>query len=120
MVKSNVSIKYEEDNFEPPDIFRAASNNDVDELRRALADGQSLDTHHLEFYRMTPMHIACVRKSADFLHEALSHEFNAWTRDANGRISMDHAIAQSMDDIADGLMKKLYPVGPDGKPVMPF
>ena len=120
MVKSNVSYKQEEDNFDPPDIFRAASNNDVFELQRALAEGQSLDTHHLEFYRMTPMHIACVRKSTDFLHEALSHEFNAWTRDANGRISMDHAIAQSLDDIADGLMKKLYPVGPDGKPVMPY
>jgi hypothetical protein len=33
---------------------------------------------------------------------------------------MDHAVAQSMEDVADRLMQKLYPIGPDGKPVMPF
>lgn len=119
MVKSNVVSK-QSTMPEPPDIFRAAANDDPEELAAALAEGQSLDTHHREFYEMTPMHIACVRKSENFLRTALQTEFNAWSRDLNGRLSMDHAVAQGLEDVADELLKKLYPTGPDGRPVMPF
>ena len=119
MVNSNVAPK-PEGQPEPPDIFRAAANDDPIELVAALADGQSLDAQHREFYRMTPMHLACVRKSLNFLDVALSHQFNAWVRDANGRLSMDHAVAQGLEDVADDLLEKLYPTGPGGRPVMPF
>jgi ankyrin repeat protein len=105
---------------QPPDIFRAATENNVSELRDALAEGQSLDSRHAEFYLMTPMHLACVKKSRDFLQVALQHEFNAWSQDSNGRLSMDHAIVNGLEDIADQMLEKLYPTGPDGKPVMPF
>lgn len=119
MVKSNVVTKSVL-KPEPPDIFRAAANDDPDELAAALADGQSLDSHHREFYGMTPMHVACVHKSVNFLGEALQNEFNAWSRDLNGRLSMDHAVAQGLEDVADELLERLYPTGPDGRPVMPF
>lgn len=69
---------------------------------------------------MTPVHLARTHKSVDFLEASLAYEFNAWTQDANGRRSIDHAMAQGLRDVAKGLFDKLYPIGPNGKPVMPF
>lgn len=119
MVTSGVARKPDEQPT-PPDIFRAAANDDPIELVAALADGQSLDSQSGEFYRMTPVHIACVHQSTNFLEVALKHNFNAWTRDGNGRISMDHAVAQGLEEVADDLLAKLYPNGADGRPLMPF
>lgn len=119
MVNSNVVRKFEPGKVEP-DIFRAAANDDPWELQAALDEGQSLDSRNVEFYRMTPMHLACVHRSAAFLQVALANEFNPWARDSNGRLAMDHAAAQGLDDVADEMARRLYPPGPDGRPLMPF
>ncbi|MPT47982.1 MAG: ankyrin repeat domain-containing protein [Sphingobium sp.] len=102
------------------DIFRAASNNDIDELRAALLEGQTLNDVNREFYRMTPMHIACLKKSRDFLEAALREDFNPHQRDANGRTAMDHAIAQDMRDVASKIFDRQYPRDANGRIVMPY
>jgi len=119
MVTFGMSLRKEEMRS-PPDIFRAAANNNVKELEFALSDGQSLDWMHTDLYRMTPMHIACSRKSVDFLYAAMNEAFNPWVRDSNGRISMDYAVAEGLEDIADRLLERLYPKNSDGRVIMPF
>src|SRR3546814_2705669 len=91
MVKTNVKL-VDDVNREPPDIFRAAINDDVRELRAALSEGQSLDTPNRLHYGMTPVHLACAKHSLNFIDEALKETFNAWARDLGGRLSMDYAI----------------------------
>src|SRR3546814_5864383 len=80
MVKTNVKL-VDDVNREPPDIFRAAINDDVRELRAALSEGQSLDTPNRLHYGMTPVHLACAKHSLNFIDEALKETFNAWARD---------------------------------------
>lgn len=117
----NLSMK-PKDNSERynPDIFRAARNDDPVELADALEVGQSLDTQNRGLYNMTPIHLACAKHSLKFLRVALRENFNAWSRDAAGRVSMDYAVAEGLEDVADQLFKKLYPTDPAGRPVMPF
>lgn len=103
-----------------PDIFRAALNDDPIELSDALEVGQSLDTQNRGLNNMTPIHLACSKHSLEFLRVALSENFNAWSRDADGRVSMDYAVAEGLEDVADQLFNKLYPTDPAGRPIMPF
>jgi len=89
----------------PPDIFHAAVTNNVDELHRALDDGQSLSAQDSFRLDMTPTHLAAGKHSNDFLEAAAKHEsFNPWIRDANLRTPFDHARAFNN---VDG-MKILY------------
>ncbi|MFV0293739.1 MAG: hypothetical protein ACK5II_11230 [Paracoccus sp. (in: a-proteobacteria)] len=91
---SNALSEFIDPKQTPPDIFRAAQNNDVAELLAALEDGQSLSTQDPERLMMTPVHIAAARSSNDFLGVASQHEtFNPQIRDANLRVAADHASA---------------------------
>lgn len=94
---------------EPPDIFRAAVNNDVTELKAALDDGQSLSFRHPSKLLMTAVHVAAARKSNDFLQAASDHQtFDPWIRDANGRLPADHAMAYRNREAETLLTKAMY------------
>lgn len=89
-----------------PNIFTAASNNDLAELQAALDAGQKLSDQEPVLH-MTPLHIAAARHCNDFLAEAAKHEsFDPWVRDLNERTAFDHAAAYNN---RDG-MKTLYDV----------
>ena len=80
----------------PPDIFRAARNNDIAELARALGDGQLLSDQKADLVNMTPVHVACLNTSNDFLAAAAQHHsFDPWIRDDNLRTPFDHASARN-------------------------
>lgn len=100
----------------PPDIFRAAINNDIAELMDALAEGQSLSERRSVFLNRTPVHVAAGRSSNDFLAVACNHEtFDPWLRDDNNRTAFDHADAYANDRGKTLLFDKMYgePTGPD-------
>lgn len=91
---SNAVEKFINPQQTPPDIFRAARNNDVAELIAALEDGQSLSTQNPALLMMTPVHVAAARGSNNFLGVAAQHEtFDPHIRDANDRVAADHASA---------------------------
>src|SRR3546814_2769375 len=90
------------------------------DLRAALSEGQSLDTPNRLHYGMTPVHLACAKHSLNFIDEALKETFNAWARDLGGRLSMDYAIAEGLEDVAEMLLERLYPRDASGRPRMPF
>ena len=78
----------------PPDIFRAAREDDLDELERALADGQTLDTA-AQGTHLTPVHVAALRGSVAFLEAAmLRAPETAWMQDGQHRTPFDHAAAR--------------------------
>ena len=93
---------------EGPDIFRAAENNDVDELRLALSEGQSLNDVQTGS-GFSPIHIAIIRESTDFLDIAMSMDFDPWIRDLNLRLAFDHAAAWRMKNVMRSLHTKMYP-----------
>lgn len=93
----------------PPDIFRAARNNDVAELQAALSEGQSLATQDTMFLMMTPVHVAAAEHSNDFLAAAAQHEsFDPWIRDDNERVPFDHASAFNNKDGMKILFETMY------------
>ena len=78
-----------------PDIFRAAQENDIVELARAIEAGQLLSEQRRDLLNMTPVHIACLSASNDFLAAAAQHfSFDPWIRDDNQRTPFDHASAR--------------------------
>lgn len=79
----------------PPDIFRAAAENDISELVSALQEGQLLSEQRVDLLNMTPLHVACINWSNDFLAAASQHHsFDPWIRDDNLRTPFDHASAR--------------------------
>ena len=77
-----------------PNLFRAAENDDVEELGRGLAAGRSLSEQDPAMAGMTPVHLASARGSENFLTAASRHPtFNPWLRDYNDRVPSDHASA---------------------------
>src|SRR3546814_18584175 len=96
MVKTNGKLA-DDVNREPPDIFRAAINDDVRELRAALSEGQSLDTPNRLHYGMTPVSLACAKPSLTLIYDALKATFTAWTRDLGVRLSVDSEIADGFE-----------------------
>lgn len=103
-MKDNDAIKT------PPNIFNAALNDDVSEMFAALNDGQKLDDKD-EIGNFTPIHVAIIRESANFLKYAMDYDFNPWIRDLNDRLAFDHASALGMKDIQKRLYRKMYPSG---------
>jgi ankyrin repeat protein len=93
-----------------PDIFRAAENDDIAELYEALVEGQRLDERKDELLHMTPLHIACIRSSNDFLKVALYDEScDPWIRDDNLRLAFDHAAARNNKEAMTLLYQIMYP-----------
>jgi len=112
-VRSDIGERYD-----PPDIFNAARNNDPVELAAAIQDGQSLDDVQDEASGLTPLHVACIHRSENFLKTAMTMDFDPWLRDANMRLAIDHARAQGLRDVQKGLVEKMYPPGFDADPVV--
>lgn len=88
------NLKYREDlntKGTDPDLFRAAENDDTEELAAALAMGQSLSTQEPRMM-MTPIHVAAAKHANRFLEAAAQDPtFDPWIRDANKRVAFDHA-----------------------------
>ncbi|WP_145973378.1 ankyrin repeat domain-containing protein [Candidatus Phaeomarinobacter ectocarpi] len=107
--------------YEPPDIFNAARNNDPFELAAAIQDGQTLEDVEDQKSGLTPIHVACIHHSSEFLRAAVTMNFDAWARDANLRLALDHARAQNLPtDIQEALFGKMYPPGWADDPVLPI
>ena len=117
MVKYSVQKK-DNTKSEPPDIFRAAQNDDPIELAAAIQRGQSLSDDRGDDSGLTPMHIACICRSESFLKTALTMKFDPWKRDANKRLAIDHARAQGLADVQRRLFDAMYPPGWDKDPVV--
>lgn len=89
----------------PPDIFRAAENNDLEELAFALQSGQRLD-HQREPDKMTPVHVAAALGHADFVRVSMEiHPQVAWIRDEMDRRPIEHANARN-DHVIAGYLKE--------------
>ena len=87
-------VNYGEDE-KPPDIFKAAYENDIYELARALDVGQRLTDRRKDLSGMTPVHVACLSSSNAFLAACVWHNsFDPWLRDDNLRTPFDHASAR--------------------------
>ena len=119
MVKLNVHTE-DSKGYVPPSLFRAARNNDIIELAAALQDGQSLDEVQDRQTGLTPIHVACIHHSVDFLLAATQHKFDPWIRDANLRTAMDHARAQNLREVQKSLLEKMYPSGWAESPIIGF
>jgi hypothetical protein len=94
----------------PADIFRAAANDDVQELQRAIAEGQTLDLIE-ESTGFNPVIVALLERSEQFLLAAMKIDFDPWHRDPNERLAIDHANALGMREIQRLLLQKMYPPG---------
>ena len=94
-----------------PNLFVAARDNDVDHLAAGCEAGKRLDEQD-EFSGFTPLHVAALNGSLEFLVEALEHESaNVWIRDFDNRLPIDHSDARSERDIGKLFYDRMYPGG---------
>lgn len=94
---------------EPPDIFRAARDDDIYELRLALKDGQSIRSSQ-PVTSLTPLHIAAMRGSVRFVKVAMAHDPGAaWLQDGQLRTPFDHAAARRDRQSMAYLHNAMYP-----------
>jgi ankyrin repeat protein len=104
-----------------PDIFHAAEFNDINELVAALREGQSLNARKASQLNMTPVHVACIHSSNEFLSYALQNvTCDPWIRDDNLRTAFDHASAKSNKKVMQLLFNLMYPVEPQSAQVLDF
>lgn len=95
------------------DVFEAARTDNVEQLRTALAQGESLDARDVDALNMTPIHIACIFSSNAFLQTAVDESsFDPWIRDANGRVAFDHAWAKNNRTAMRLLFPLMHPTAP--------
>jgi hypothetical protein len=95
----------------PPDLFRAARNNDVEELLDAIAAGASFTDREWRCNR-TPIHIAAYSDAYGFLVSASKHRsFDAWALDGNGHLPRDLALAKNFLKSYRFLNRVMYPPG---------
>lgn len=110
MIKHNLKMNSNTAD-EPPDIFRAAENNDVEELLRALEDGQSLTDRKPDLANVNPVHLACIKSSVEFILVAVQQDsFDPWARDDNMRTAFDHASARNLKKPMEALFEKMHPI----------
>ncbi|QAX31066.1 ankyrin repeat domain-containing protein [Leisingera sp. NJS204] len=94
---------------EPPDIFKAARDDDLYELRMALEDGQSLRTSQ-PTTALTPIHVAAMRGSVGFLKLAMEKDAgSSWLQDAQLRTPFDHAASRQDRQSMAYLHNAMYP-----------
>ena len=94
---------------EPPDIFRAARDDDLYELRMALEDGQSLRSSQPST-ALTPIHVAAMRGSVAFLKVAMEQDAgSSWLQDAQLRTPFDHAASRRDRQSMAYLHNAMYP-----------
>lgn len=93
------------------DIFVAARDNDVPQLRAALTAGQSLSAQRPE-NGFTPLHTAALNGSAEFIREALNHSTaDPWRRNRGGQLPIDLAHASGHRMISVLFYDSMYPNG---------
>lgn len=94
-----------------PNLFIAARENDLGHLAAGFEAGKRLDEQD-RFSGLTPLHVAALNGSLEFLVEALEHESaNVWIRDFDNRLAIDHSDARSERDIAKLFYDRMYPGG---------
>lgn len=108
MVEYSVNEELDLDG-EEPDIFLAARTNNVGMLSECIESGQSLDLIEAHSSQRTPLHIAAIYRCQDFILAAAAYNFNPWIRDCDGRLAIDHAQAQGLQDAQKVLLDKMYP-----------
>jgi ankyrin repeat protein len=93
------------------DIFLAARNNDLAELKLALEQGQRLDaTLHENGH--TPLHTAALWGNASFIIAALSHATaNPWSRSLSGLLPYDIAADRRDLHVMKLFFDAMYPDG---------
>jgi ankyrin repeat protein len=95
-----------------PDLYHAAANDDVEELRAAIALGQRLDEAP-GFNSWTPLHTAAFYGSESFIREALKYgHANVWHYDVYGKIPWDYAVARGDERITKRFFNAMYPGSP--------
>ncbi|MEO1324569.1 MAG: hypothetical protein AAFV59_16380 [Pseudomonadota bacterium] len=111
MIKSNV-VRNIGESREPPDIIRAAMNDDVAELLAALREGASVnDIDHR--FDMNAIHMACIRQSHNFLFAAIENtDVDVWARDGMMRVAFDHCFANKDTTGMQKLFELMYPDTP--------
>jgi ankyrin repeat protein len=105
-----MSVK-DEVKIESPSLWRAAQNDDINELIQALDAGENLDEQLPELNDWTPIHYGCYLKSKNFVRMAIENSFDPWLVDLNGRRAIDIARTMGLLDIQNLLHKKMYPHG---------
>ncbi|MBJ3763859.1 ankyrin repeat domain-containing protein [Maribius pontilimi] len=94
---------------DPPDIFKAARDNDILELRMAIEDGQSLQTTQIAT-GFTPVHVAAMRGSVTFIKVAMELDPDtSWMQDIALRTPFDHAAARRDREAMKYLHLAMYP-----------
>lgn len=89
-------------------VFHASVFNDVEELRAALAHGESLNQARGQ-NGFTPLHTAAFNGSLAFMYEALKHpSADPWAFDRNGRRAIDIAAGAGFKEIVDLLYAAMY------------
>ena len=90
--------------IEPPDIFRAARNGDIAELRASIQDGQSLREHRLSEGYMTPLHIAAKHGKEDFVITAVEIDPQAANEiDGFGCTPFDYSFTRADERACEAL-----------------
>lgn len=108
MLRRNVRTKGST-KYEPPDIFRAAVNNDAYELSEAIRDGQSLLSRERKYAR-TPLHVAAQCGSIDFIRAATTYkDVDPWALDLNNYTAYDLAARRNDRDAQRVLFDIMYP-----------
>lgn len=106
-------------NKRDPNLFDAARDNDVSQMKAALASGKRFDERHYAD-KFTPLHTAALNGSTEFLREALKHPTaDPWLRDGGGHLAIDHADACDDRVSAQLLYGAMYPGGRTPLPAEP-
>ena len=100
-----------------PDIFVAAATDDVAQMALCLQRGAKLDDID-EDTSLTPIHVAIIEGSDNFLRAAMAYDFNPWIKDRNDRLPIDHASAAGLTDVQRRLHQKMYPGGWAAQPAL--
>lgn len=112
MIKKAVINDKEEDGARnPPDIFKAARQDDPAALASAKMRGESL-AQSRPWSGHTPLHVAAIYGSSVFLRAALAYEdADPWIRDRGGKRPFEHAADR--DDVVSMrlLHEAMYPEG---------
>lgn len=103
----------------PPDLFRAAVDDNVLEMEAALDDGQSLSEQRPSD-GMTPVHLAAAAGSCNFISYAadIAPE-NMWIRDFNDLRPYEHALARRDRLIMTYISNAMYPELQRALPIEP-
>lgn len=102
-----------------PNLFAAARNNDTQEMGEALSAGKRLDEADFED-GFSPLHTAAYNGSLDFIRLALAHHSaNAWMRDHQGYLAIDHSDARGDREMSALLYEAMYPDGEVPFPEVP-